>query len=229
MRCGVWCVVCDTLKNPCVHSTRPRVHVQYVPVCTSTTRTRFNMCAWCRYTQGRFESTHGWRFVHTQGWQGSSLVLLTKICPHMGYTFFRGSPKKPLDLHILRKGRAQSLNAPLLPLQCTHHTKQEHSSDCLFSDLRANSFLLFLLLFFYDDAMRGTTTQKQRPPRHDTPNHPTNNDATHDMTRHHTTKKQRHTRTRTCTYPCHYVCSLSHEKKNGLEHVPSMMCTVPSL
>ena len=40
--CGVVCVrcgvVCDTLKNR-VHSTRPRVYVQNVSVCTGTTRT----------------------------------------------------------------------------------------------------------------------------------------------------------------------------------------------
>ena len=37
----------------------PRVSVPNVPVFAGTTRTRFNMCAWCRYTRGRFERTHG--------------------------------------------------------------------------------------------------------------------------------------------------------------------------
>ena len=37
---------------PCVESKRPRVHWHHA-------RMRFNMCAWCRYTRGRFECTHG--------------------------------------------------------------------------------------------------------------------------------------------------------------------------
>ena len=43
VRCGVWCVA--SWKTPCVHSTRLRVYVQYVP--------------WCRYKRGRFARTHG--------------------------------------------------------------------------------------------------------------------------------------------------------------------------
>ena len=58
----VVCVlVCDTLKTlektyvdsdtpPCVRSKRPRVHRHHVHML-------FNICAWCRYTRGRFERT----------------------------------------------------------------------------------------------------------------------------------------------------------------------------
>ena len=56
----MWCVWCDTLKTPvcpsttslCVRSKRPRV-------CRDHAHTCFDMCAWCRYTRGRFERTHG--------------------------------------------------------------------------------------------------------------------------------------------------------------------------
>ena len=70
--CGVWCVVlcCVVLcvvwcgvvwcvarlgtqrKPPCVDSKRPRVYRHHAHMC-------YHMRAWCRYTRGRFESTHG--------------------------------------------------------------------------------------------------------------------------------------------------------------------------
>ena len=62
--CVVWCgVVCGVVWHaenpvcrlktpPCVHSKRPRV-------CRQHAHMLFNMCAWCRHTRGRFESTHG--------------------------------------------------------------------------------------------------------------------------------------------------------------------------
>ena len=58
--CAVWCGVTRG-KTPCVHSTRPRVYVQDVPVCTGTTRTHVSTCArgTGRHTRGRFERTHG--------------------------------------------------------------------------------------------------------------------------------------------------------------------------
>ena len=60
--CAVWCVVCDTLKNPvcplntetCVRSKRPRVY-------RHTTRRHVSTCVRvvCRYTRGCYERTHG--------------------------------------------------------------------------------------------------------------------------------------------------------------------------
>ena len=51
--CVVCCVWCGTQKKPpCVDSKRPRVYRHHAHMCQ-------NMRAWCRYTQGRFESTHG--------------------------------------------------------------------------------------------------------------------------------------------------------------------------
>ena len=70
-----------------------------------------HMCAWCPYTQGRFERTHGDVLSgHTGRGRESSSVLLTKICPYKVITCFGGSTKKPLDLsHFqnLRIGREQ--------------------------------------------------------------------------------------------------------------------------
>ena len=64
----LWCVVvfgvwCGTQKKPpCVDSKRPRVYRHHAHMCQ-------NMRAWCRYTQGRFESTHGGFFCvpHEEG------------------------------------------------------------------------------------------------------------------------------------------------------------------
>ena len=90
----VWCVVCDTLKNPCVHSTRPRVYVQYVSVCTSTTRTHVS-------THGDVLNLHteGVLYIH-RGGRGSSSVLLTKICPHMGYHVLQRFTKETLGSYL---------------------------------------------------------------------------------------------------------------------------------
>ena len=53
----------------------------------------------------------------------------------------------------------------------------------------------------------GRTKNKDTTPHHTTPHHPTNQRrAAHDMTRHHTTKTQRHTRTRKCICTCIYMC-----------------------
>ena len=88
--CGVllcvvsWCVCamwCGTLKTPpCIRSKRPRVcrhhaHGDVLNVYTGT----FGI-----YTRVASE--------------GSSSVLLTKICPRKDIACFRSSPQKPLDL-----------------------------------------------------------------------------------------------------------------------------------
>ena len=44
--------MCPLKTCPCVRSKRPRVYRHHAHMC-------FNMCAWCRYTRGRFEHTHG--------------------------------------------------------------------------------------------------------------------------------------------------------------------------
>ena len=91
--CGVthWNkTVCRFKTSSCVGSKRPRVHRHHAHMC-------FNMYAWCRYTRGRFESTHGCE----EGERGraSSPVLRTKKIAHGGLSLGpRGSPKKPLNL-----------------------------------------------------------------------------------------------------------------------------------
>ena len=63
--CAVWC---GTLKTPCVDSKRfPCVDSKRPRVCRQHAHMLFNMWAWCRYTRGRFESTHGKRFESTHG------------------------------------------------------------------------------------------------------------------------------------------------------------------
>ena len=51
--------VCLFKTSPCVRSKRHRVFRHHAHMC-------FNMCAWCRYTRGRFESTHGGFFSACQ-------------------------------------------------------------------------------------------------------------------------------------------------------------------
>ena len=126
-----------------------------------------------------------------------------------------------------------------------HHALQTICS-ATFPPFLSCSF--FFLLFFYDDAMRVTTTQGQRPPRQqhvdNTTPHPTTQPATTRDTRHDTAPHNKKTKTHTyahmymylyvymyiwcsCTCRCHF--SHFSRKKRSLEHVPSMMCTVPSL
>ena len=44
-------LLCRFKTSPCGRSKRPRVDPHHAHMC-------FNMCAWCRYTRGRFERTH---------------------------------------------------------------------------------------------------------------------------------------------------------------------------
>ena len=97
--CGVvWCAVwCGTLKTPCVDSkTPPCADSKRLRVCPQHAHMLFSMCAWCRYTRGRFECTHGDRFKSTHG--GRRQFSLPKNHARMVITCFRGSPKKLLDL-----------------------------------------------------------------------------------------------------------------------------------
>ena len=67
------------------------VCVWFVPCMPAHAHMCFNVCAWCRYTRGRFERTHGDVLnPHTGGGRGSSSFLLTEICPRTVITCFRG-------------------------------------------------------------------------------------------------------------------------------------------
>ena len=93
-----------------------------VSVCAGSTRTCFNMCAWCRYKRARLERTHGdvlgghtWGVFssvkqvffpfleHLNRMLGSSLIanfLLTRICPHMGYHVLQRFTKETLGSYM---------------------------------------------------------------------------------------------------------------------------------
>ena len=103
-----WSVRCGTLRNPvcphktppCVRSKRPRVHRHHAHMC-------FNMCAWCRYTRGRIERTHGGVLSgHTE----SSPVLLTKKSPRTVLTCTREVHQKERKnlTHFFEFGRSAS-------------------------------------------------------------------------------------------------------------------------
>ena len=115
--CGVCvcvCVCCGTLKKraknsvwiqktaPCVHSIRPRVYRHHAHMC-------YHMRAWCRYTRGRFESTHMRAGGHRQ------------FClPEFAHVWLsRASEvhqKKPLDLkNESNRARSRFLSSFALP------------------------------------------------------------------------------------------------------------------
>ena len=102
------------------------------------------VCAvWCDTEKLRVSSQH----VPVCAFETSQCILATRANVSSRVCVVPPTLREMLDLFF-----AQSLNAPLCPLQCTHHTKLEHSSN-----FRVISFLFFLL--------RGTTTQGQTPPR----------------------------------------------------------------
>ena len=81
----VVCGMCPHNRSPCVHSTRPRVYVQNVPVCTGTTRTHVSTCARGVGTHGDVLGGHTWGvfmskigdlsiYVEHLNWLGSSLI-----------------------------------------------------------------------------------------------------------------------------------------------------------
>ena len=75
--------------------------------------------------------------------------------------------------HILRKGRAQSLNAPLLPV-AMYSSYETGTLFRLFVQRPSRHFSLALSSSFYFSM----TTQREGP-RHKDKEHPTNNDARH--------------------------------------------------
>ena len=84
---------------------RHRVYNQSVPVCSGTTRTCVSTCArGCRYTWGRFESTHGGFFStcqaapHTTPHKPRSVAILAQVG-----TVCRGSGLGPFDLSAVFK------------------------------------------------------------------------------------------------------------------------------
>ena len=109
------------------------------------------MCAWCRYTLGRFERTYGDVFEWTHGAEGVFIgkksvfdicfasqpanFRVTKFCPRISLDP-KGSPKEtvgsyPFFCSIIERSALARCNVLII------RSKKEHSSDYLFSDLRA--------------------------------------------------------------------------------------------
>ena len=77
-------------KPPCVDSKRPRVYRHHARMCQ-------NMRALCRYTRGRFESTHGGvldRHTGRGGGEGREREFCLPRLVHVVITCSRGSPKE---------------------------------------------------------------------------------------------------------------------------------------
>ena len=104
--CAVWC---GTLKTPCVDSKRfPCVDSKRPRACRQHAHMLFSMWAWCWYTRGRFESTHGKFFESTHG--GHRQFCLPRTA-HVGLSLGpTSSPKKTTGCcpcSSLRKDREQ--------------------------------------------------------------------------------------------------------------------------
>ena len=184
----VWCLVCGVA--PCVETKRPRVYRHHARMCQ-------NMRAWCRYTQGRLESTHGGFFLdgHTGRGEGrkrrrvSPPVLLTMNGPRSYHLLERFTERNPCVLQIssLRTGREQ------------------HVSDS------SNHSLSLLQLFSFscpEEYCEGTTNT---PPTHHHHHHslsplsPTPHNTPTRSQKQTQTPTQRHTRTHMYLYMYMYL------------------------
>ena len=74
----------------------------------------FNMCAWCRYTRGRFERAQGGRFVHTHGWQGVIVSSAYQNLPTYGY-------------HVIQKFTKETFGS--FPLSSLRIDREQHVPD----------------------------------------------------------------------------------------------------
>ena len=111
--CVVWCVarLGTQKKPPCVDAKRPRVYRHHAHMC-------YHMCAWCRYTRGRFASTHGSLFFgRTHGGQGvivSAAYQNLATCGHHVLQRFTTRNQWILPIFSLRTGR-ESNTLPIPP------------------------------------------------------------------------------------------------------------------
>ena len=121
----------------------------------------------------------------------SPIFCLPKFAHIWVITCFRGSPKKPLDPTFFENGASSIIERSALARYNVLIIRNRNTLQTICSATFA-PFLScsFFFLFFYDDAMRGTTTQGQRPPRQrhvdNTTPHPTTQPTTTRDTRHDT-------------------------------------------
>ena len=128
----VWCGVCRVVWRPGEHRVWVRdasvCAIENVPMCKQHAHMLFSMWAWCRYTRGRFECTHGKRLESTQGGHRQfCLTRTTHVRSPLGPT---GSPKVTYGCcpcSSLRKDREQ------------HVSDSSNHSLCLIK-LLSNSF-----------------------------------------------------------------------------------------
>ena len=116
----VWCVCVRVLRHaektrknpfvdsdtpPCVHSKRPHVCWHHAHMC-------FKMCAWCRYTRGRFERTCGGVFESTYGGGRRQFCLPRKVHVEFSLGPTEVHQRNPWILHIfsLRMNREQHVS-----------------------------------------------------------------------------------------------------------------------
>ena len=132
----------------------------------------------------------------------------------------------------------------------THHTKQEHSSDYVFSDLCATSFLLFLLPFCFSMTTQWEGPRHKDKDHHDyvdnTTPHPTTQPTTTRDTRHgHGTTQQKknkdthvhaHVHVSVCVFVhvvcscacrCHFCSFLTKKTQSGTRTFHDVYCSKP--
>ena len=242
--------VCPLNTSPCGRSQRRRVCRHHANMC-------FNMCAWCWYTRGRFERTHGDVLSgHTEKGGNHRQFCLPKFA-HIGLS--RASKvhlRNSWILHILslRIGREQhvpdSCNHSLCLIKLFNSTSTEgHCSG--------NQLLRWFGLSFapFSKKIERFARQYRCSTRvfSGTVHHPSGPDTYAPLSTFKTTGGCR------CTCPSihfHCACSKQNEKhqhthtdahnarrqtqrkrrdrkrrstSQAWEHVPSMMCTFPSL
>ena len=145
----------------------------------------------------------------------SPIFCLPKFAHIWVITCFRGSPKKPLDLTFIENGASSIIERSALArcnvLIIRNRNSLQTICSATFAPLLSCSF--FFPLFFYDDAMRMTTTQGQRPPRQrhvDNTPHPTTQPTTTRDTRHDTAPHNKKTKTHTYTHMYMYLYVYMH-------------------
>ena len=182
--CVVWCVArLGTQKKPsCVDSKRPRVYRHHAHMC-------YHMCAWFRYTRGRFESTHeGFLDGHTgerRGEEGEGREGHRQFCsPKFAHKLSRASE------------RFTERNPWFLPIQGLRTGQEQHVPE-------SSNHSLYLMKLLRDTAegisthnthKRTNTYPRTHPPPLPSPPYPPSPTRTR-------------TRKRTCACTCICTCT----------------------
>ena len=167
----------------------------------------------------------------------SPIFCLPKFAHIWVITCFRGSPKKPLDLTYVENGARTTHSMHCLTRRSSYEARRTKDKDDHDNDM-------------------STTTHRTTPTTPTTPNHPTTRGTRHTTNKHKDTHTNTHMYMYThmicvcvCMYVYVYVKMYTYvyvymyvyvyvyvymsvfillTEKRSLEHVPSMMCAVPS-